>query len=54
MVFFNDDTIVLSEIHLLWGFGLFFTISLFCILYYFKYIWAFFSWFVWIGVVGLV
>ena len=36
MDFFNDETILLLETYLLWGFGLFITISLFCILYYFK------------------
>ena len=43
MDFFNDDTILLPETYLLWGFGGLFTISLFCILYYFKGRWAFFS-----------
>jgi len=43
MDLFNDNTILLSETYLLWAFGLFFAITFFGLLYYFKARWAFFS-----------
>ncbi len=43
MDFFNDDTILLSETYLFWGFGVFLATGFFAILYYFKGGWAFFS-----------
>ena len=42
MDFFNDNTILLSENYLLWGFRLFFAIGFLGVLYYFKGEWIFF------------